>query len=56
MIIALEEAKHELVGMRPDIKELGAALRVDALAAKVEELEQETLAPDFWGKVMSRMR
>ena len=25
-----------------------SALRVDALAAKVEELEQTTLAPDFW--------
>ncbi len=53
LIIALEEAKHELVGMRPEIKELGAALRVEALAAKVEELEQETLAPDFWGKADS---
>ena len=48
MIVELEEAKRELVGMRPDIEDLGSALRVDALAAKVEELEQTTLAPDFW--------
>ena len=48
MIVQLEEAKHELVGLRPDIKELGQALRVEFLAAKAEELEQETLAPDFW--------
>ena len=50
MIIALEEAKRELIDLRPDIKELGQALRVEYLATKVEELEQETLAPDFWGK------
>ncbi|MBO5788715.1 MAG: PCRF domain-containing protein, partial [Clostridia bacterium] len=48
MIVQLEEAKHELTGMRPDIQELGQALRVEFLAAKAEELEQETLAPDFW--------
>ena len=48
MIVQLEEAKHELVGMRPDIEDLGQALRVEFLAAKAEELEQETLAPDFW--------
>ena len=48
MIVQLEEAKHELAGMRPDIEELGQALRVEFLAAKAEELEQETLAPDFW--------
>ena len=48
MIVELEEAKHELTGMRPDIEDLGQALRVEFLAAKAEELEQETLAPDFW--------
>ena len=50
MIIALEEAKRELNDLRPEIKELGQALRVEYLAIKVEELEQETLAPDFWSK------
>ena len=48
MIVQLEEAKHELLGMKPDIEDLGQALRVEFLAAKAEELEQETLAPDFW--------
>ena len=50
MIVALEEAKHELVALRPEIKELGSALRIEALAAKTEELEQLTLDPDFWSK------
>ena len=48
MIVELEEAKRELISLRPDIKELGSALRIEALAAKAEELEQLTLAPDFW--------
>ena len=48
MIVQLEEAKRELLGMKPDITELGQALQVEALSAKVEELEQMTLAPDFW--------
>ena len=48
MIVELEEAKRELLALRPDIKELGSALRIEALAAKAEELEQLTMAPDFW--------
>jgi len=48
LIVELEEAKRELISLRPDIKELGSALRIEALAAKAEELEQLTLAPDFW--------
>ncbi|MBE6694342.1 MAG: peptide chain release factor 2 [Ruminococcaceae bacterium] len=47
-MVELEEAKRELISLRPDIKELGSALRIEALAAKAEELEQLTLAPDFW--------
>ena len=49
MIVALEEAKYKLVSMRPVLKELGSALRVDELRQKAEELEKETLEPDFWG-------
>lgn len=48
MIIAIEEAKHKLGSFRDDIKELGSALRVDALRDEVKELETQTLAPDFW--------
>ena len=48
MIIALEEAKYKLLGMRANIKELGSALRIDELKATAEELDQKTLDPDFW--------
>lgn len=48
MIVALEEAKYKLTNMRPVLKELGDALRVSELAATAEELEKQTLEPDFW--------
>ena len=48
MIIALEEAKYKLIGMRADIEDLGSALRIDQLKATAEELDQKTLDPDFW--------
>ena len=48
MIIALEEAKYKLIGMRADIKELGSALRIDELRKLAEELDAQTLDPDFW--------
>ena len=41
MIIALEEAKYKLIGMRDDIKDLGSALRIEQLKATAEELEME---------------
>ena len=48
MIIALEEAKRELIAMREVLDELRAALHIDALKDKVKELEAKTYAPDFW--------
>ena len=48
MIIALEDAKYKLIGMRADVKDLGSALRVDELRALVQELDAKTLDPDFW--------
>ena len=48
MIVALEEAKYKLTGMRPVVAELGNALRIEELKVKVEELEAQTLDPDFW--------
>ena len=48
MIIALEEAKYKLVGMRAEIVELGSALKIDELRKTVEELDARTLEPDFW--------
>ena len=49
MIIALEDAKYKLIGMREDIVELGSALRIDELRSTAEELDRQTLDPDFWG-------
>ena len=39
MILALEEAKYRLENFRADIKELGSALRIDALRDRVKELD-----------------
>ena len=38
MIIALEEAKYQLIGLREDVAELGSALRIDELRALAEHL------------------
>ena len=48
MIIALEEAKRKLIDLRGDVKELGNALRIVDLKAKVAELSAQTLDPNFW--------
>ena len=48
MIIALEEARRKLIDMREDLRELHAALRIDALREKAEELEAASLEPNFW--------
>ncbi|MCQ2353823.1 MAG: peptide chain release factor 2 [Clostridia bacterium] len=47
-MVALEEAKYKLTGMRPVLKELGSALRVDELRENAVELEKQTLDPGFW--------
>ena len=48
MIIALEEAKYKLIGMRADIDDLGSALRIEQLKATADELDKDTLREDFW--------
>ena len=48
MIIALEEAKYKLQGLRADVVELGSALKIDELRRTADELEAKTLDPDFW--------
>ena len=48
MIIALENAKRELVEMRAKVEDLGSALRIEDLANRVAELEQKTSDPAFW--------
>ncbi|MBQ8140666.1 MAG: peptide chain release factor 2 [Clostridia bacterium] len=47
-MVALEEAKYKLIGLRDEIKELGSALRIDELRQTAEELDRQTLDPDFW--------
>ena len=49
MIIALENAKRELVDMREKVEDLGSALRIEDLKGRVAELEQKTADPSFWG-------
>ena len=48
MIIALEEAKYKLIGMRADIDDLGSALRIEQLKITADELDKDTLREDFW--------
>ena len=49
VIVALEDAKYKLIGMREKIVELGSALRIEELRVIAAELDEQTLAPDFWG-------
>ena len=48
LIIALENARRELIEMRTKVKDLGSALRIEDLANRVAELEQKTSDPAFW--------
>ena len=48
MIVALEDAKYKLLGLREKIEDLGSALRIDELKAVADELDKQTLDPDFW--------
>ena len=62
MIIEIEETRHKLTNFRSDIKELGSALRIDALREEVAQLEEKTSAPDFWndqensGKILRQVK
>jgi len=48
LIIALEEAKYEMLAMRDKLKDLGDAMQIEALKVKTAELEEATTAPEFW--------
>ena len=48
MIVALEDAKYKLLGMRESIEELGSALRIEETKEMLFDLEAQTQAPDFW--------
>lgn len=48
MIVALEEARYALINMRPVLKELSSALRIEEIKQTLPDMEDKTLAPDFW--------
>ena len=48
MIVALEDAKYKLTGMRSEIEELGSALRIEETKENLKDMEAQTQAPDFW--------
>ena len=48
MIVAIEDARYKLVCMRENIKELGHSISIDELRKSAEELDAQTLDPDFW--------
>ncbi len=48
VIIALEDAKYKLIGMREPVLDLGSALRIDEMLERIEALEKETYAENFW--------
>ncbi len=62
VIIQLEEAKRSLIALEPELKELGSALKIDALNEELRELDEKTSQPDFWndtensGKVLQRQK
>ena len=62
MIVQLEEAKRTLRDFEPDLKELGAALKIESLRRRAEELDEQTMMPDFWndqqnsGKILREVK
>ncbi|MGM9652838.1 MAG: peptide chain release factor 2 [Eubacteriales bacterium] len=47
-MIALEEARLELTGFRDRLRDLGSALRIDALREQAATLEEQSQSADFW--------
>ena len=48
MIVALEDAKYKLIGLRDTLTELGSAIRIDELKESLPGLEAQTLVENFW--------
>lgn len=48
MNVALAEAKYKLNALRPELKELGSALRIEETKDSLTDLEAQTQSPDFW--------
>ena len=62
MIVQLDEAKRSLRDFEPVLKELGDALKIEALRRRAEELDEQTMMPDFWndqqnsGKILREVK
>ena len=48
MIIALEEAKRQLIAMEDTLAELKNQLKIEEAAERAAELERETTVGSFW--------
>lgn len=48
MIIALENARRELIDLKEVVKTLGNALNIDAVRENVERMEETTQDSEFW--------
>ena len=48
MIVALEDARYKLTGLRDTVKELGSSIRIDELKEMLPGLEEQTMAENFW--------
>ena len=62
MIIQYDEYKSKLNALRPDLKSLGEALRMEDAHREIDELEQKSAADGFWNdlensqKVLKRLK
>ncbi|MBP3321950.1 MAG: PCRF domain-containing protein, partial [Clostridia bacterium] len=62
MIIQLDEAKRTLKELEPELIELGDALKIEKLRVRAEELDEQTMMPDFWndqtnsGKILREVK
>ena len=48
MIVALEDARYKLTGLREVLVELGSSIRIEELKASLPALEEQTMKENFW--------
>ncbi len=48
MIVALENAKRELIALQDEVKELGNSLSIDSVRENVARMEETTQDSEFW--------
>lgn len=56
MIVEYEQIRLDLVAMEKPIEELGIALDIDGAKEAIKNLEQETLAPDFYNDIKNSQK